>query len=271
MSTLAQPSGRAQLIDGSTPATFEASVVLLQNELRAPRRGDFETALAVIWIRNTADSGDFDSDGDMDLDDIRLLEADAYDLLTQIRRGNVVSAIEERARGGDQYTAADYFQQLDGLGYDEVLSLAGRPSSETYLVAQRSARAQASCYDRAPTSRAERDSCAKFLDEKAPFLDVKTGRALNVAIQAFNERQHADARAAVERLNFATLSSYERSKVEQILFSISYGEVNPAEAREHLLEALAAGGLNAAEVSNVLAQLRVVDETLRTDLGVFTP
>jgi hypothetical protein len=262
MPTGAQSTERTRRLDGSSAASFETSVALLQNELSQSRREDFATALAVIWTRNTASSGDFDSDGDLDLDDIRLLEADADDLLTQILRGNVVSAIEEREQDGAAYTAADYFEQLDGLGYDEVVSLAGRPSSAAYQAAQTRARLQASCYDQVHTSRAESRSCERFFDEMAQTLDVRTGRRLNTAAEALNARRHAEARAAIGTLNFATLNAYERSKTEQILFSISYGEGKPAEAREHLLEALAAGGLNAQEISGVLDLLRALDAEL---------
>jgi hypothetical protein len=258
LSTSAQPNERGR-IDGSSAASFEASIVRLQNELPTRRREDFETALAVIWIRSTVASADADSDGDMDLDDIRLLEAHADALLTDIRRGNVVSAIEEREQDG--YTAADYFHQLDGLGYDEVLSLAGRPSADDYQAAQARAHAAAWCNQSVPQSRVEHAWCDRFADER-PGIDIKTGKTLNTAMQALNEQRYDDARAAVETLNLTRLSSYERSNVERMLFTVSYAQGKRAEAREHLLEALAAGGLNPQEVSYVLAELRSIDSQL---------
>jgi hypothetical protein len=41
------------------------------------------------------------------------LSAHFTDLLTQIGRGNLVSAIEEREANGSDYAAADFFTQLD--------------------------------------------------------------------------------------------------------------------------------------------------------------
>ena len=130
-STYSQSRGRQ--IDGSTKASFEASVALLQNQLRSRHREDFERALAVIWMGNTVGTGDFDRDSDVDDDDARFLGQDARDLLTDIQRGNLLSAIEKRERNAGGYTAAAFIGQLDGLGYDEVLELAGRPSEEPFL------------------------------------------------------------------------------------------------------------------------------------------
>jgi hypothetical protein len=61
-----------------------------------------------------------------------------------------------------------------------------------------------------------------------------------------------------------TLNPYERSKVEQVLFAVSEREGKPAAAREHLLEALAAGGLSPQEAYNVLDQLRVLGAELES-------
>jgi hypothetical protein len=125
----AQPAGSSdRRIDGTSPASFERSVAMLQNELAPRRREELELALAVIWMTNTADLADVDRDGNasVDANDFRNMKEDALDLLTDIQRGDVVSAIEDRAKDEHEYTAADYFAQLDGLGYDEVVDLAGR-------------------------------------------------------------------------------------------------------------------------------------------------
>jgi hypothetical protein len=114
------------VLDGSSPAKLETSAALLQNDLEGRRREELDVALAMIWMNRTANSGDVDGDGDFDVDDIRQLEIDATDLLTEIRRGNLVSAIEEREEADSDYTAADSFAQLHGLGYAERLSVAGR-------------------------------------------------------------------------------------------------------------------------------------------------
>jgi hypothetical protein len=110
-------------IDGTSAATFERSVAMLQNDLPSRRRDDFDTALAVTWMRAAAlDAGDVDGDGDTDYFDARALADDVGDLLAAIRRGDFVNAIEN---GKGKAVATAYFEQLDGLGYDELLDLAG--------------------------------------------------------------------------------------------------------------------------------------------------
>lgn len=75
---------RSLRIDATDQASFEASVVAFQEEL-PPNRGQlFALALQDIWIASSLTASD-----------------DA---------------------GG--YTAEDYFEQLDGLGYKEVIDLA---------------------------------------------------------------------------------------------------------------------------------------------------
>ena len=64
-------------------------------------------------------------------------------------------------------------------------------------------------------------------------------------------------------MNLEKLSPYERSKVEQILFNISYSQEKYAEARGHLQKAIDAGGLNEQEVSQAryqAAQLFMTEE-----------
>jgi hypothetical protein len=96
-------SGRR--IDGSSAATFERSVAMLQNDLPPRKREDFEIALAFTWVRAAAlDAGDVDGDGD-----------------------------------------TDYFRRLDGLGYDEVVELADLPGDEGYVAQLKRQRSQAAC------------------------------------------------------------------------------------------------------------------------------
>ena len=109
-------------IDGTSAATFERSVAMLQNELPFRRREDFDVALAVVWTRAAGVSSDADGDGDVDYFDARMAADAAGDLLAAIQRGDLVSTIED---GKGESVAAVYFKQLDGLGYDEVVALAG--------------------------------------------------------------------------------------------------------------------------------------------------
>jgi hypothetical protein len=117
-------------IDGSSAATFERSVAMLQNDLSSRRREDFDVALAVTWMRAAGLDGDIDGDGDTDYFDARAMADNAGDLLAVIQRGDLVSAIED-SKGAA--AAAAYFKQLDGLGYDEVVELAGALDAGSYV------------------------------------------------------------------------------------------------------------------------------------------
>ena len=75
--------------------------------------------------------------------------------------------------------------------------------------------------------------------------------------------KYAEAQAAIGTLNLEKLSPYERSKVEQILFNISYAEEKYEEARQHLQRSIDAGGLNEQEISQAryqFAQLYMTEE-----------
>jgi hypothetical protein len=237
-STLAQPARSAGgRIDGSSGANFEASVAALLSALPTGRREDLGVALAVIWMSNTlGPSGlDRDGDGDVDTTDARLLAEDTHRLLADIERGDLLASIEKREQKYGSYTVADYVKRLDGLGYEEVLDLAGRPGKVSL-----------------PSLRRSRP-----LD--STIIDAKTAKTINEAIEAMNMRLFADARRAIEKLDASRLSPYERSKVEQILFVISYNEGELVEAREHLRAAVSAGGLNGQEVTTALVQIRFVE------------
>ena len=95
---------------------------MLQNDLPSRRRDDFDVALAIIWTRAALVSRDVDGDGDVDYFDARATADAAGNLLAAIRRGDLVSTIEE---SNGESAAAAYFERLDGLGYDEVVALAG--------------------------------------------------------------------------------------------------------------------------------------------------
>ncbi len=99
--------------------------------------------------------------------------------------------------------------------------------------------------------------------ESAPTIDVATGKVLNTAIEALTAEKYADAQAAIATLKLDKLSPYERGKVEQILFNISYAQEKYGEARQHLQKAIDSGGLNDQEVSQARyqnAQLFMTEE-----------
>jgi hypothetical protein len=134
---------RAQKIDGSGTSAFERSVVSLQEQLPSRRRAELDTALAVIWMRNSAvGTGDADSDGRVDVDEIRALQTAADDVLTDIRRGVFAGTVQERSPAG-----AAYVKQLDGLGYEDVVGLAATTSGDVFLSAAKRERDRVRCID----------------------------------------------------------------------------------------------------------------------------
>jgi hypothetical protein len=124
---------RGLRIDGSTPAAFERSVGSLQERLTKRRRAKLEAALAIIWFRQTsADAGDTNSDGLVDVVEVRELHRTADDVLTDIRRGVFMSTTAARDAG-----AADYIEQLGGLAYHDVIDLAAATPGDVFLTAMR--------------------------------------------------------------------------------------------------------------------------------------
>ncbi len=96
-----------------------------------------------------------------------------------------------------------YFRQLDGLGYDEVLALAGRPS-RPYLALLRQYRAEALC-PRQPGPPKEQSVvrkkwCDAFSGPTGQVIGA-SGKALNTAIEALRAYQYAQARAALARIS----------------------------------------------------------------------
>jgi tetratricopeptide (TPR) repeat protein len=88
----------------------------------------------------------------------------------------------------------------------------------------------------------------------APTIDAATGKVLNEAIELLNMENYAGAGQKIGTLNLEKLSPYERSKVEQILFQISYSQERYDEARGHLQKAIDAGGLNTQEIEQARYQ-----------------
>ena len=116
------------------------------------------------------------------------------------------------------------------------------------------------------TARAQEQEEERPATRAAPVVDVQTGKALQAAIDFLNAEDYVSAREAVSDLRLDRLSPYERSRVEQVLFSIEFSEENYAAARDHLHEAIAAGGLNEQELSQAkyqVAQLFLAEEKWR--------
>ncbi len=103
-------------------------------------------------------------------------------------------------------------------------------------------------------------------DKKAPpppSIDAATGKALNEAIEFLNQDKHADAMRVLSTLTIDTLSPYERSRVEQIMASITYAQGNYDASRKHMQAAIDSGGLNEQEASQAsyqIAQMYMAEE-----------
>ena len=93
-----------------------------------------------------------------------------------------------------------------------------------------------------------------FRSDSAPTIDAATGKVLNEAIELLNKEDFKGAAAKIGALNLDKLSPYERSKVEQILFNISYSQEKYDEARGHLQKAIDSGGLNQQEIDQARYQ-----------------
>lgn len=97
----------------------------------------------------------------------------------------------------------------------------------------------------------------------APTISERTGERLNEAIEFLNADDYASARRVLGEINLDRLSPYERSRVEQIFSGIEYSEGNYSAAREHLQQAINAGGFSDREVSQAkyqIAQIYMAEE-----------
>lgn len=89
----------------------------------------------------------------------------------------------------------------------------------------------------------------------APTIDARTGEILTEAIEFLNADDNAAARAKLGELNLERLSPYEKSRVEQMLASLDFGEENFDGARSHMQAAIDSGGLNEQEDSQARYQI----------------
>jgi tetratricopeptide (TPR) repeat protein len=100
----------------------------------------------------------------------------------------------------------------------------------------------------------------------APTISEKTGEKLNEAIELLNADNYAGARQVLSEINMERLSPYEGSRVHQIWSGIEYSEGNYDAARQHLQQAIDAGGFNEREVSQAkyqIAQIFMAEEKWR--------
>jgi hypothetical protein len=120
-------------------------------------------------------------------------------------------------------------------------------------------------------SPAERSNIDRKIAAAERALESESIPTLNAAIAHINARRYGEARAAIRELDFKRLTPFERSKAEQILYTIAYYEEDFAAAREHVEKSIAAGGLNAGE--RLLARLALtnVDVMLRLQRPTSRP
>jgi tetratricopeptide (TPR) repeat protein len=88
----------------------------------------------------------------------------------------------------------------------------------------------------------------------APAIGSATAKVLNDAIEALNAERYEEATNGIATLDRSTLSPFEHSKLEQILFNVAYKQKQFDEARAHLQRSIDVGGLNAQEVSQARYQ-----------------
>lgn len=100
----------------------------------------------------------------------------------------------------------------------------------------------------------------------APTISERTGEQLNKAIEFLNQDNYAGARQVLSEIRMDRLSPYEGSRVHQIWSGIEYAEGNYDAARQHLQQAINAGGFNEREVSQAkyqIAQIFMAEENWR--------
>ena len=103
-------------------------------------------------------------------------------------------------------------------------------------------------------------------------IDAQTGKIINEAIELMNVNDYAAAGQKIGTLRLDRLSPYERGRVEQILFNITYQQENYEEARGHLQKAIDSGGLNAQEIDSAryqAAQLYMQEDKWREAAAAF--
>ena len=93
-------------------------------------------------------------------------------------------------------------------------------------------------------------------------MSPRVGEAFNEAVAALNAGRFEVAGDAIGKLRLDRLSSYERGKAERVLFNVAYAEKDFTAARQHLVNALESGGLNAPETAAAQEQIRRINAQL---------
>jgi tetratricopeptide (TPR) repeat protein len=97
----------------------------------------------------------------------------------------------------------------------------------------------------------------------AEEVDGETAKRLSGAQDSLDLQRYDEARMILSHLNPKRLNPAERSRIAQLLAAIDQAEGNLGAAREHLLEAIADGGLTPEEATKVryqVAQLYIAEE-----------
>jgi len=97
----------------------------------------------------------------------------------------------------------------------------------------------------------------------AEEVDGETAKRLSGAQDSLDLQRYDEARMILSHLNPRRLNPAERSRIAQLLAAIDQAEGNLGAAREHLLEAIADGGLTPEEATKVryqVAQLYIAEE-----------
>jgi tetratricopeptide (TPR) repeat protein len=97
----------------------------------------------------------------------------------------------------------------------------------------------------------------------AEEIDAEAAKRLSGAQDSLDAQRYDEARMILSHLNPKRLNPVERSRIAQLLAAIDQAEGNLGAAREHLLEALADGGLTPDEATKVryqVAQLYIAEE-----------
>lgn len=91
--------------------------------------------------------------------------------------------------------------------------------------------------------------------KSAPTISERTGEKLNEAIAFLDSDNYTSAIAVLSEINLEKTSPYEHSRIEQIWAGISYAQGDYNAARQHLTQAVAAGGFNENEISQARYQI----------------